>query len=338
MSTADSQACFWASRCVAITGATGFLGYHLATQLAGLGARVRALVRPTASPARLIAAGVDCVRGDLQDTQALNRLCRSCEFVFHVAAAVDFEDDWERFHQINVEGSQRIAQTAHAAGVRRLIHTSSMATVGATAQPRALDETATWNLGGLRVPYVTTKRHAEEAILAAPGGLEVVVVNPGSVVGPDDFSASEFGTLCKRFWHGRLPVYFGGGSNFVDVRDVAAGHLLAAQRGRPGQRYLLTGRNRTYTAFFADLARAASRPIFRVRVPQLIGDGVAALHEKVRRKQHPRPYLTLGQARLMALYFYFDCAKARRELGFEPRPLARSLADAHRFWMGRRSA
>jgi dihydroflavonol-4-reductase len=167
--------------------------------------------------------------------------------------------------------------------------------------------------------------------------LQVVVVNPAGVIGPDDFSRSEFGTLCRRFWKGRIPFHFGGGNNFVDVRDVAMGHLLAAEHGRSGQRYLLGGTNRSMTSFFADLARVAGRPIFRLRVPEAIGSLIGLVNERWQRPSSGRSYLTPGQARLLSLFFYFNSSKARRELGYRPRALARSLADTYGFWM-RRSA
>src|SRR5262249_31353186 len=156
---------------------------------------------------------------------------------------------------------------------------------------------------------------------------------PTSVVGPDDFTASAFGTLCKRFWRGRLPLHFGGGNNFVDVRDVATGHLLAAEHGRAGQRYLLGGTNRTFTAFFGDWARVARRPIPRLRMPDALGRMVAALAERFRKSRSSRPSLTPGQARMLSLFFFCNCSKARRELGYEARPLANTLQDAHAFWM-----
>src|SRR5262249_32175909 len=162
--------------------------------------------------------------------------------LFHVAGAVGFGEDWEPFRRANVEGTRNVLAAARAAAVRRVVYTSSIVAIGAGPLPRALDETAAWDLGRLRVPYVTSKGLAEEAALAAAGGgLEVVAVNPASVLGPDDFAGSEFGTLCRRFWRGRIPFHFGGGNNFVDVRDVAEGHLLAAQCGRSGERYLLGG-------------------------------------------------------------------------------------------------
>jgi dihydroflavonol-4-reductase len=326
----------WRGRTVAITGATGFVGFHVARRLAAAGAHVNALVRPTADRGRLVAAGVRCVEGSLEDPASLRELARSCEMVLHVAGAVSFGDDWPRLRRVNVEGTRIVLTAARAAGVRRVVHTSSIVAVGASLAPRVLDETAPWNLGPMRVPYVTTKRQAEELALTENGKLEVVVVNPGCVVGPDDFAGSEFGTLCRRFWRRRVPICFGGGNNFVDVRDVADGLLRAAERGRPGERYLLTGTNRSMTAFFGELARAAGRPIPRLRLPTALAPMIATIGERFDR-HHP-PALTVPQARLLPYFWYFDCQKARHELEYEPRPLRETLAEAYAFWMRPRSA
>jgi dihydroflavonol-4-reductase len=200
-----------------------------------------------------------------------------------------------------------------------------------------LDESATWNLGSLRVPYVTTKRKAEEMALAAANrNLEVVVVNPAAVVGPDDFSSSEFGTLCRRFWRRRIVLHFGGGNNFVDVRDVAHGMLLAGMSGRTGQRYILGGTNRSMTAFFAELARAEPKPIFRLRLPNALAALVAHGVQQWQGQRARRSYLTPAQAKLTELFFYFTSEKARREFGYQPRPLWESIRDTHAFWMGAR--
>jgi dihydroflavonol-4-reductase len=157
------------------------------------------------------------------------------------------------------------------------------------------------------------------------------------VIGPDDFSKSEFGTLCYRFWRGRIPFHFGGGNNFVDVRDVAMGHLLAAERGRPGERYILGGVNRTLTSFFGDLARVAGRAIFRMRLPRGVGSVVAMLADRGRKKGR-RSYLTASQARLLSLYFFYDCRKANRELGYQTRPFSETTRETHRFWIQKKSA
>jgi len=331
----DPPSRFWSGRRVAITGATGFVGLHLATRLAQLGARVTALVRATSARGRLIAAGISCTEAELTDRVTLAEACRGCELVFHVAGAVDFEEDWERFQRVNVDGTRHVLAAARAAGVRRVVHTSSIVAVGASPSPYARDETAVWNLGPLRVPYVTTKRRAEEIALAASGAdLEVVVVNPASVIGPDDFTPSEFGTLCRRFWRRRIPLHFGGGNNFVDVRDVARGHLLAAERGRAGERYILGGHNRSFTAFFGDLARVADRPIFRLWLPDALGAVVARFNDRLRGQRTSRSYLNAAQTRMLSLFFTFRCDKAARELGYRPRPLRQTLVETHEFWMG----
>jgi dihydroflavonol-4-reductase len=216
-----------------------------------------------------------------------------------------------------------------------MVHTSSVVTVGANPSPSALDERAPWNLERLGVPYVTTKRQAEAIALGAAGkDLEVVVVNPGCTVGPDDFARSEYGTLCRRFWLGRIPFYFGGGNCFVDVRDVAVGHLLAAQRGKSGQRYILGGENMSYQQFFRMLSAIAGRRIFRLRLPLLFGPLAGWLNDRLTRGGGKRPYLTPFQARLLGLYFYFSSARANHELGYRSRPMSLTLADTYKFWFG----
>jgi dihydroflavonol-4-reductase len=328
---------FWSRRPVAVTGGTGFLGHHVTRQLAARGAEVRAIVRAGSRKERLASVGIEWREASLNDRTSLADVMAGCEIVIHIAGAVDFESDWNRLLEVNVRGTENLLAAASRAGVRRVVCTSSIVAVGASTQPEELDETSSWNLESLAVPYVTSKRWAEERALACRE-LEVVVVNPTSVVGPDDFSGSEFGTLCNRFWRGRLPFHFGGGNNFVDVRDVATGHLLAAERGRTGERYILGGENRSYGDFFRALSGVAERPIFRLRLPSALGRLVAFVNARVPQRAGKHPYLTSAQARLLLLYFFARSEKARRELGYEPRPLRDSLADAHAFWMGRKSA
>jgi dihydroflavonol-4-reductase len=325
----------WSGRPVAVTGATGFVGYHLCRALSTAGADVTALVRASSDVTRLTALGVRCQVAPLDDVARLTDACRGRDVLFHVAGAVDFNNDWGECRRVNVEGTAIVLRAATAAGVRRVLHTSSIVAVGATRRPVRLDESSPWNLAGRRVPYVTTKWEGEQLALGVRGGLDVVVVNPGSVIGPDDFSGSEFGIMCRRFWQKRIPLVFGGGNNFVDVRDVVAGMLAAAERGRPGERYILGGMNRSYTSFYSDLARFADRPIFRFRLPTRLARVGAAIGDRLRRKRQKRPLLTAAQARLLGLFFYYDCRKAETELGFQSRPLVETLTDTHRFWMSR---
>jgi dihydroflavonol-4-reductase len=322
----------WAGRRVAVTGATGFLGHHLCVALTAAGADVTALVRASSDTSRLTAMGVRCQAAPLDEPGLLADACRGRDLLFHLAGAVDFNNDWDHCRQVNVTGTANVLRAAARAGVRRIIHASSIVAVGATPDPVRLDECSPWDLGGTSVPYVTTKREGEQLALAFRDGPEVVVVNPGSVIGPDDYSGSEFGVMCRRFWQGRIPLVFGGGNCFVDARDVATGMLRAAERGRPGERYILGGANRSYTAFDSELARVADRPIPRFRLPTILARLGAAVGDRVRRKKSKRPLLSSAQARLLGLFFYYDCSKAGRELGYTTRPLRQTLADAHRFW------
>lgn len=325
---------FWKSRKIAITGATGFLGHHTALELRQQGAEVLALVRASSDISRLMEADIACRTAALDDLPALKRALAGCEMVVHLAGAVGFTDDWEMYYRVNVIGTKNLLEAARQAGLRRFVHTSSIVAVAATPEPVVLDESSPWNLRKYQVPYVTTKRRAEDAALAANGrDLEVVVVNPASVVGPDDFSGSEFGTLCKRFWRRRIPFHFGGGNNFVDVRDVACGIRLAAAQGRCGERYLLAGENCTYAEFFRQLGRVSRRFIPRIRLPNGLAKLIGYANDRWLSGSTRRTYLSMSQAALMGLYFYFDSQKARDELGYETRPLAESLADTHAFWM-----
>jgi dihydroflavonol-4-reductase len=302
------------------------------------GAAVTALVRGSSSRLRLQALGVRCVLAPLDDGPALVDGCRDADVVIHLAGAVDFGDSWDVCREVNIDGTRNLIAAARRAGVRRIVHTSSIVAVGARRDRTPLDESAAWNLGVLRVPYITTKREAEQLALSAnTTGLEVVAVNPGCVIGPDDFTGSEFGTLCRRFWRGRVPFYFAGGSSFVDVRDVAAGILLAGQHGEPGTRYILAGHNRTHGQFFAELAGASERFLPRLPLPVAAGRAGAWLTARLQKRPDRRPYLSPAQSRLLGLYFFYDCRRAR-QIGYSVRPLAETLADAHTFWVGRPAA
>jgi dihydroflavonol-4-reductase len=277
--------------------------------------------------------GVSCVNAPLDDLEAMTRAVDGCEVLFHLAGAVDFGSDWQRFHETNVEGTRRVLAATRTVGVRRVVHASSIVAVGASRRPQLLDESAAWNLGDRAVPYVTTKRQAEELALdAARRGQDIVVVNPASVIGPDDFTSSEFGTFCMRFWRGKVPFHFGGGNNFVDVRDIADGMLRAATLGRSGERYILGGANQTSDQFFEAMCLASGRRRFWMRLPRVVGAGIAAFARRRPSRSGARPVLTPLQARLLGLYFFFDCTKAKRELGFTPRPLASTLAETFAFW------
>lgn len=323
----------WKNRRVAITGATGFVGSHLASQLQNLGAHVTALVRASSKTQRLEALNIPCKVIDFQNPHSIATATQGCEFFFHAAAAVDFEADWDRFYNANVIGTQLVLQGAKAAGTKRFVITSSIVAVGAKREPIPVDESFTWNLGPLKVPYATTKRLAEElALVASDSQMEVVAVNPACVIGPGDYSESEFGTLCYRFWNRKIPVHFGGGGNYVDVRDVAEGHWRAALAGRPGHRYLLTGTNLSTPRFFGELSTTSPKTIPRFQLPNFLAPLSAKLLKRVLKNRKGRSPLTIDQAKMLPYYFYYDHGKATLELGYRPRPLRQTLQDTYQFW------
>lgn len=330
---------FWRDRPVAVTGATGFVGYHVARLLVSLGARVRALVRARSRTEHLERCAIEMVLAPLDCPEALVRALAGQDLVIHLAGAVHLREDWQGVWQTNVEGTRQILRAARETQVRRFVYVSSIVTIGATREPRLLDETTPWNLGHLRVPYVLSKRCAEElALAAARQGQDVVVVNPGSVIGPEDYTRSEFGVLCRRFWCGRLPLVFRGGSNFVDVRDVAEGIILAAQQGRSGCRYILGGTNRTWLDLFRDLARLSSWPIPRWYAPRSIAPIIAWLNTYCDQRRDKRPYLSPAQAELVSWFFFMSSQRAREELGYVPRPWVQTLRDTYQFWMAAQGA
>ncbi|MCS7159905.1 MAG: NAD-dependent epimerase/dehydratase family protein, partial [Gemmatales bacterium] len=330
---------FWRDRPVAITGATGFLGYHVARLLALSGARVRALVRPTSQIRRCHGLNLEFHLAPLEDFEALCRSLRNQDIVFHLAGSVHLGDDWQSVWHTNVEGTQRLLEAARQAQVRRIVHVSSIVTIGASRQPRVLDESAHWNLASLKVPYIQSKREAETlALLSAARGQDVVIVNPACLVGPQDYSGSEFGVLCRRFWCGRIPLMFRGGANFADVRDVAQGILSAAESGRCGQRYILGGVNRTWLDFFRDLARLSSRPLPRWCAPNSLGPIIATLNRYCERRRRKRPYLSAAQAELLSWFFFVSSRRACEELGYYMRPWQHTLRDTYQFWITSRAA
>ena len=323
----------WQGRRVFITGATGFVGRHVARRLVAAGAQVRALVRAGSRPDRRVPHGVECHPGALDDEAAIRAAAAGCSHAFHIAAHVRYDDDWETATRVNVDGTRAVVESTRAAGVRCFVHTSSIVTIGASRTAAPLDEDASWNLADRRIPYITTKRRAEEFVLAAGApGFDVVVVNPASVIGPDDPGPSEFGLLCRRFWKGRIPFHFGGGINLVDVRDVASGHLLAAERGVSGRRYIVGGENVTLPEFFGALSVAASRRGRWLHLPNAVARPVAWVERWLAPARHRRPYLSPERARVAGLFWHYETDRTLDELGLRSRPLADTLEDLYRDW------
>jgi dihydroflavonol-4-reductase len=325
---------YWTGRQVCVTGGTGFLGYHVVRALGEVGARVRvfAFNPPTDHPVRGF-PHAEIAAGDVLDPASVRAAIAGCSVVIHAAGIVAvWGPALTRMWPVHVDGTRHVLDALEPGA--RLVHTSSIVAVGASGNRRVLDEDSPFNLRGLRLAYVQAKRAAEE--LALGSGEDVVGVNPGYLLGPEDYDHSVMGQLCHRYWRGRAPIAPPGGLNLVDVRDVAVGHLLAAERGVRGRRYILGGENHDYPSFLQLMAEVAGfRPRLVPRVPGPLFTAAAALNEIRGRIRGRVPYPSLAHARLNRYFWFVSSDRARTELGYEPRTVRESLADAYRWFAAR---
>ena len=315
-----------------VTGASGFIGSHLARALAQRGDELRLLVRRTSSIEHLADLEFERVTGDVTDRRAVRRAMKGTERVFHVAGTTSMRSgDSERIFAVNVGGTRNVVEEAMRAGVEQVVHTSSAGAVGPARPGGTADETQAFTAGHFGIAYINSKHEAEvEALRAAARGLPLVVVNPTFVLGPDDPSGTS-NALVRRVMLRQIPFYVDGGLNIVDVRDVAKGHLLASRKGKPGERYILGGRNFTIGRLFADIGRISGVPPPPIKVPPnltiaaisaagRIGLPVAVSADEVRSAEH---------------WWTYRSVKAKKELGFSPRPHEETLEDAVR-WQAER--
>lgn len=308
-----------------ITGSTGFIGSELARALARRGDELRALIRKDSDDSMLDGIEFERINGDVTDRRAVRRAVAGASRVFHVAGMTSMRaDEAERVFAVNQGGARIVAEESLAAGVERFIHTSSAAAIGPAPTGGRADETQAFTAGGLGIAYVNSKREAEgEVLRVAARGLEAVIVNPTFVLGPGGGRGSSMG-LIRRFLLRRIPAFVDGGLNIVDVRDVATGHLLADAEGEAGERYILGGRNFTLQRLFADLERISGVPAPQLKLPAQLAAAGAQVSE-----QFGLPLgLVVDEARSAALWWTYSSAKAKRELGFAPRPHEETLEDA----------
>ena len=313
-----------------VTGATGFVGSHVAKLLVDAGHEVTILRRANSPLGNVEGLPVRHVIGDLGDEAAIREAVRGQDTVFHVAALyVVWARDAHEFIRTNVEGTQRILRAAADAGARRIVYTSTIGTVRGSARGEVADETSEFNLQSTRDPYVLSKRAAEDAALElARAGAPIVVVNPGGPIGPGDIKPTPTGDMVVKFVNGQLPGYTDGGFSFVDVRDVARGHLLAAERGRAGERYILGGHNLSILEMFQMLGRVTGLKPPPLKIPFGLAFAFAGLLELVAAVIKRPPLMTRANVRILRYYMHVSSQKAERELGYRPGPLEPAIRDA----------
>jgi dihydroflavonol-4-reductase len=237
---------------------------------------------------------------------------------------------------VNVEGTRHVLAAARAAGVERTVVTSSVSAVGSAPRGGLADESAIWDLGELGMPYASSKFLGEvEALRAAATGQDVVVVNPSAPIGEWDWKPTPTGDVIVRFLRGRLPAIPNVLNNFVDVEDVARGHLLAAEQGRKGERYILSGANMDSSALMSILERASGRRGSPLRIPHGVAVAASAVTEVAFGAIRQTAPLTSGSAAFLKRRMYFDCAKATRELGYRPGPVEEAFGRAVAWYRSR---
>lgn len=315
-----------------ITGASGFVGSAVLRQLISADHNVRALVRPDSDRQNLAGLPVEIVTGDLTDRPSLDRALTGCSGLFHVAALYRL---WvprpEEIYEANVAGTRNIMLAAANAGVKRIIYTSSVATLGLTSDGSPADENTPVSLAHMIGHYKRSKFLAEVEVkrLADEQGLPVVIVNPSTPIGPRDIKPTPTGRMIVDAVSGRMPAYVDTGLNLVHVDDVAIGHLLAFERGTIGERYILGGRNMTLKEILTELAAMTGRRPPRIRLPHNLVLPIAYMSEAwARLSGGGEPRVTLVGVRLAKKRMFFSSEKARHHLGFNPHPIEEALRDA----------
>jgi dihydroflavonol-4-reductase len=315
-----------------VTGAAGFVGSAVLRRLIAAGVETRALVRPTSDRRNLAGLACEIVTGDLTDPASFEPALQGCDALFHVAA--DYRlwvPDPPTIYRTNVDGTRALMLAAAESGVARIVYTSSVATLGLNADASPADEATPSSLADMIGHYKRSKFMAEAEVrrLVSERGLPAVIVNPSAPVGPRDIRPTPTGRMILEAAAGRMPGYVDTGLNIVHVDDVAEGHWLAFERGAIGERYILGAQDMSLRAILEEVARITGRAPPRWRIPHNVVLLVAYAAEAIARVLGgPEPIATLDGVRLAKKHMYFKIDKARRELGYAPRPAAEAIANA----------
>jgi dihydroflavonol-4-reductase len=314
-----------------VTGATGFLGSHVARALVGEGAELRLLVRPTSDLRNIADLNAERVIGDLRDSASIEKAIGGCEVVFHVAA--DYRlwvRDPQEMYRSNVEGTRTLLAAAKRHGLRRVVYTSSVATMGFSTNGHGgpmTDENSPVSLGEMVGHYKRSKFMAEQAVLeAARSGQDVVIVNPSTPVGERDVKPTPTGRIVLDFLKRKFPAYVETGLNLVDASECARGHIQALEKGRSGERYILGGENLTLKQILDRLAAITGLKSPRVKLPYVFALATGVVDEMVTgRLMRREPRATIDAVRMGRKMMFVSSAKAERQLGWRLIPVDGAL-------------
>jgi dihydroflavonol-4-reductase len=314
-----------------VTGGTGFVGANVVRTLLQRGTEVRALVRPRSDTRNLDSLDVELVAGDLRDRGSLEAAIEGCDIVYHVAAMYAlWTPNPQEIYDSNVTGTVNLLEAAGVTRVQKIVYTSSVATIGLPKDGTPGTEEIPLQPEDMVSDYKRSKYLAEQEVLKhAQRGLPVVIVNPSFPVGPWDVKPTPSGQIIVNFLRGKIPAYVNTGLNVVDVQDVAIGHVLAAEKGRVGERYILGHANLTLLQVFQLLEQVSGVKAPRIRIPYSFAYLSACVSEFAARTiTHKAPFVTLAGVKLSRKQMFFDASKAVRELGFPQTPAAEALSKA----------
>jgi dihydroflavonol-4-reductase len=316
-----------------VTGATGFLGSAVARTLVARGEAVRVLVRPNRDRRNIDGLDVEITEGDLNDPHSLREAVRGCRALYHAAADYRlWARDPRELYQTNVTATKQLLRSASEAGVERIVYTSSVATLGRESSGRPADEQTPVTIDDMTGHYKRSKFLAEEDVkrLVRDEGIPVVIVNPSTIIGPRDIRPTPTGRMIEEAARGKIPAFVDTGLNVVHVDDVAMGHVLAFEHGKIGERYVLGGDDMMLREILEEIASLMGRRPPRVRLPRGAVMPVAYIAEfiaRVRRSDN-EPLVTVDGVRMSKTFMFFSSEKAKRTIGYAPRPARDALADA----------
>jgi len=309
-----------------VTGATGFIGWHVARKLLARGEKVRVLARPASKVREL---DVEIATGDLRDADSLERAASGCGVVFHIAADYRLwvKDESELYHS-NVEGTRNLLEAARKARVDRVVYTSTVGCIGIPPD-RPGNEDVEIRLEEMTGAYKRSKFQAEQvALLFARSGLPVVIVNPTAPIGDHDFKPTPTGKIVVDYLRGAMPAFVDTGLNLVDVQDTAEGHLLACDRGRAGERYILGSENLTLQQILIRLAAVSGGSAPRWRIPHSLAYAAGLASTAWANLTGKEPRVPLDAVKMARTKVFVSLDKAKRELGFNPEPVDGALRRA----------
>lgn len=312
-----------------VTGATGFIGSHITRQLLENGEQVRVLLRETSKTENIKDLDVEKVYGDVLDTDSLKKAVSGCDTLYHTAGFVSFrKSDYSKMNNINVEGTKNVMSAAIQEGMERVIFTSSVAAIGPVSKGEMITEENDYRIFDENIGYMNSKFLAEQAAREFFNkGLPVTILNPTVVIGPGDIYLSSSASIlwyCKK----KFPGYMDGTLNMVDVEDVANGHLLAAEKGKPGERYILGNANFTVKEFFNTMQKVTGIKSPRMKIPYWFAYGSAFVVETIPGISFPN-YSTMDvdSVKLSKYCWHADSSKAEKELGFKQKPIEESIKN-----------